>query len=65
MRDVELYRQVLGLEAPWTVTRVELSVTEERVDVGAAELRRGAVRLRHEVERVVTRFADNVLRQLT
>jgi len=34
MRDVELYRQVLGLEAPWTVTRVELSVTEERVDGG-------------------------------
>ena len=33
MRDVELYRQVLGLEAPWTVTRVDLSVTEERVDV--------------------------------
>ena len=35
MRDVELYRHVLGLEAPWTVTRVELSVTEERVDVWA------------------------------
>ena len=33
MRDVELYDQVLGLEAPWTVTRVDLSVTEERVDV--------------------------------
>ena len=27
MRDVELYRHVLGLEGPWTVTRVELSVT--------------------------------------
>ena len=35
MRDVELYRQVLGLETPWTVTRVNLSVTEERVDVWA------------------------------
>ena len=35
MRDVELYRQVLGLETPWTVTRVDLSVTEERVDVWA------------------------------
>ena len=33
MCDVDLYRQVLGLEAPWTVTRVDLSVTEERVDV--------------------------------
>ena len=40
MRDVELYRQVLGLEAPWTVTRVELSVTEERVDVGAGHAAR-------------------------
>jgi len=39
MRDVELYRQVLGLEAPWTVTRVELSVMEERVDVGAGHAR--------------------------
>jgi hypothetical protein len=26
MRDTELYRQVLGLEAPWEVTRVELSI---------------------------------------
>ena len=25
MRDVDLYRQVLGLEAPWTVTRVDLA----------------------------------------
>ncbi len=40
MRDVELYRQVLGLEAPWTVTRVELSVTEERVDVWAGHAAR-------------------------
>ena len=36
MRDVELYRlNLLGLEAPWTVTRVELSVAEGRVDVWA------------------------------
>ena len=40
MRDVDLYRQVLGLEAPWTVTRVELSVTEERVDVWAGHAAR-------------------------
>lgn len=33
MRDTELYRQVLGLESPWEVTRVELSVKEQRVDV--------------------------------
>ena len=25
MRDVELYRQLLGIEAPWKVERVELS----------------------------------------
>jgi transposase len=35
MRDVELYRYVLGLEAPWTVTRVELHVAEQQVDVWA------------------------------
>ncbi len=35
MRDVELYRQLLGLESPWEVSRVELSVEEGRVDVWA------------------------------
>jgi transposase len=33
MRDTELYRQMLGLESPWDVNRVELSVEEGRVDV--------------------------------
>jgi transposase len=33
MRDVELYRQLLGIEAPWRVERVDLSVTEQKVDV--------------------------------
>ncbi len=33
MRDTELYRQVLGLEAPWEVDRVELSTEGGRVDV--------------------------------
>jgi transposase len=36
MRDVELYRQLLGLEAPWSVERVELSVEDQRVDVYAS-----------------------------
>lgn len=35
MRDVELYRHLLGLQAPWTVGRVELSVTAQQVDVWA------------------------------
>ena len=35
MRDVELYRHLLGLETPWTVPRVELNVPEQRVDVWA------------------------------
>jgi len=26
MRDTELYRQILGLESPWTVSKVELSM---------------------------------------
>jgi transposase len=33
MRDTELYHHLLGLVAPWTVSRVELSVQEGRVDV--------------------------------
>ena len=33
MRDVELYRRLLGIEAPWEVVQVELSVREQRVDV--------------------------------
>ena len=35
MRDTDLYRQLLGLESPWTVTRVELAVKAQRVDVWA------------------------------
>jgi len=33
MRDVELYRYLLGIERPWTVTQVELKVDDRRVDV--------------------------------
>jgi len=35
MRDTELYRHLLGIESPWTVTRVDLNVPEQRVDVWA------------------------------
>jgi transposase len=35
MRDVELYRHLLGLETPWTVQSVELNVPGQRVDVWA------------------------------
>lgn len=35
MRDTELYKHLLGLEKPWTVSRVELGVKEQRVDVWA------------------------------
>ena len=38
MRDIELYRHLLGLESPWTVRSVELNVKEQRVDgAGHAE----------------------------
>lgn len=33
MRDVELYQQILGLAAPWTVSGVDLDVAEQRVEV--------------------------------
>ena len=35
MRDIELYRHLLGLESPWTVRAAELNVKEQRVDVWA------------------------------
>jgi len=33
MQDTELYRHLLGITSPWEVTRVELSVADEHVDV--------------------------------
>ncbi len=36
MRDVELYRHLLGLSAPWTVRSVEFKVAEHRVEVWAS-----------------------------
>lgn len=40
MRDTQLYQQLLGLAQPWSVTRVELSVAEARVDVWVEHPRR-------------------------
>jgi transposase len=39
VRDIELYRQLLGLEKPWTVDRVELNVKQQRVDVWAKHVK--------------------------
>ncbi len=33
MRDTELYRQILGLQAPWFVDHVDLDVAQGRVDI--------------------------------
>ncbi|NTW70585.1 MAG: transposase family protein [Chlorobiaceae bacterium] len=33
MRDTELYRHLLGLKEPWSVSRIELDVATQRVDV--------------------------------
>ena len=33
MRDTELYRHLLGLEEPWSVSRVDLDLGSQRVDV--------------------------------
>jgi transposase len=35
MRDVELYRHLMGLQAPWSVEKVTLDIKEQRVDVFA------------------------------
>jgi len=37
MEDTELYTMVLGLKRPWRVTRVELNLKQNRVDVWAEE----------------------------
>lgn len=39
MRDVELYRHLLGLASPWEMGDVELSVADQRVDVWAEHQR--------------------------
>ena len=36
MKDTELYRHLLGIEAPWRVDRVDLDVGEQRIDVKLA-----------------------------
>jgi len=36
MQDIDLYRQVLGLDKPWTVERVDLDVAGHRVDIWVA-----------------------------
>lgn len=36
MRDAELYRHLAGLAEPWHVERVDLNVSEQRVDVWAS-----------------------------
>ena len=33
MNDTEPYRQILGLDAPWQVSRVDLSAENVRIDV--------------------------------
>jgi hypothetical protein len=33
VRDVELYRALLGLTAPWTVARVDVDMTGQRMEV--------------------------------
>lgn len=38
MEDRELYQTILGLHAPWTVSRVELRETEQAVHVWAEEI---------------------------
>ena len=38
MESVELYRQLLGLTAPWAVERVELDMAKGRVEVYVGHL---------------------------
>jgi hypothetical protein len=40
VRDTQLYQQLLGLAEPWSVIRVELSMSQARVDVWVEHPRR-------------------------
>jgi hypothetical protein len=40
MRDVGLYRLLLGIEAPWEVQSVDLSVADQKVDVMVGHAKR-------------------------
>jgi hypothetical protein len=46
MRDVKLYRHLLGLEAPWTVRSVELNVRGNGSTCGRATPRTSPGRVR-------------------
>ena len=37
MEDTELYTRILGLRRPWSVSKVELNLEQNRVDVWAVE----------------------------
>jgi transposase len=37
MDDTELYAKLLGIDAPWRVTRVTVNVPAERIDVWVEE----------------------------
>ena len=39
MQDTELYRHLLGIESPWVVTKVILSLKDQRVDVWVGHAR--------------------------
>ncbi len=33
MNDIQLYQQILGLESPWVVDKVDLCIEKQRVDI--------------------------------
>lgn len=33
MKDIELYTRILGIESPWEISKVDLSIEERRVDI--------------------------------
>ena len=52
MKDHELYRRILGIEAPWQVDWVDL-----KLDVEADSARNGSVDLRHHTAAIVENAA--------
>lgn len=58
MHDTELYRQILGLTPPWTVTSVALDLMSKTVTipVDSGSVRRGSFESVEDLQDAITEF---------
>lgn len=65
MDSVELYRQLLGLTAPWTVEQVELDMAMQRVDVHVEHPTHSRLAPMIAAAKLIARHWPNVLTYFT